>query len=156
MVEDGSCWRLQLRQKIEGETLFLLRPNYGSQSEFWAALFPFPSFQLCHNIQRTGAHDPGSEHTRRPKVVQQQPRSRDAHELACIWGTAWNLKVKCINSSSTINSLLFPLSCFPFHTSLIRSITRTKLLLLQRRRNLTAPHPLQALTMWLHLVTVAG
>lgn len=43
---------------------------------------PLSSPQLCHNIQRTGAHSLGCKHTRGSEVVQQQPRTRDAYELA--------------------------------------------------------------------------
>lgn len=50
----------------------------------------FLSPQLRHNIQRTRTHDPGCKHTRGPEVVQQQPRPRDAYELACVWGAAGN------------------------------------------------------------------
>lgn len=48
---------------------------------------PFSFPQLFHNIQRTGAHNPGCKHTGGPQMVQQQPWARDAYELACIWGT---------------------------------------------------------------------
>lgn len=39
---------------------------------------------------------------------------------------------------------------------LTRNTTQTRPVLLQRRRNQTEPHPLRALTTWLHLVTVVG
>lgn len=52
-------------------------------SLFVPLFFP-PSPQLCHNIQRTGAHDSGCKHTRGPEVVQQQPWPWDAYELACV------------------------------------------------------------------------
>lgn len=112
---------------------------------------PLSSPQLFHNIQRTGAHDPGRQHTRGPEVVQQQPRAWDAYELACIWGTTSNQKQMKL---SPLLLIFFHLS--PFLSLLTRNTTQTKPVLLQRRRNQTEPHPLPALTMWLPLVTVAG
>lgn len=54
---------------------------------FWLSLFVLLSSpQLCHNIQRARAHNPGCKHTRGSEVVQQQPRTRDAYELARLWG----------------------------------------------------------------------
>lgn len=64
----------------------------GSLLALSVSLFvPLSSPQLCHNIQRTGAHNPGCKHTRGPEVVQQQPRPWDAYELARVWGMTSNL-----------------------------------------------------------------
>lgn len=117
-------------------------------------LFPFfsptPPPQLCHDIQRTGAHDPGRKHTRGLEVVQQQPRPRDAYELACLWGTASNLW-SLLNTFITVS-----FNVVVFFTPICRNTTQTRPVPLQRRRNQTEPHPLRAPTMWLHLVIVAG
>ncbi len=79
---------------------------------------PFSSPQLCHNIQRTGAHDPGCKHTRGPEVVQQQPRPWDAYELACVWGAALNSHTYNIrNLSSAVTA--FHYSAFTCFFSLI-------------------------------------
>lgn len=76
-------------------TLWVMLPNWLHPRTLLAlslSLFvPFSFLQLCHNIQRTGAHNPGCKHTRGPEVVQQQPRPRDAYELACIRGIKLNL-----------------------------------------------------------------
>lgn len=71
------------------------RPPHTHTSSFLAltsSLFVLLSSpQLCHNIQRAGAHNSGCKHTRGSKVVQQQPRTRDAYELARLWGMTGNL-----------------------------------------------------------------
>lgn len=80
---------------------------------------PLSSPQLCHNIQRTRAHDPGRKHTRGPEVVQQQPRPWDAYELACVWGTTSNLRTRAWEGSP-LYLLIFSnlLSCVSCHSHL--------------------------------------
>lgn len=73
----------------------------------------FPSPQLFHNIQRTGAHDLGCKHTRRPEVVQQQPRTWDAYELACVWGATSNRQPERDETFSSFIATLSSVSvCF--------------------------------------------
>lgn len=66
------------------------KPPRISAGSFTLASFP----QLRHNIQRAGAHDSGRKHTRGPEVVQQQPRPRNAYELARVRGTAPSLDTR--------------------------------------------------------------
>ena len=84
-----------------GQDLNIVGPNWQpppsgllwcSQSSPTCPTFSSP--QLCHDIQRAGAHDPGCKHAGGPEVVQQQPRPWDAHELARVRGWASHLHAR--------------------------------------------------------------